>query len=72
MEAPRRNHEGLLEKREGRAADPGHTPVLPSNPSTSPWAVILNSFFLSPVPPACDSPCASCIYLSDSFLITRH
>lgn len=24
------------------------------------------------MPPACDSPCASCIYLSDSFLITRH
>lgn len=56
----------------GEGCRPGHAPCLPSNPSASPSAVILNSFFLHPVPPASDSPCASCIYLSDSFLITCH
>lgn len=71
---PRGESRRLTGEEGGEGSRPGHTPRLPFNLRASPSAAILYPFLFSlhHVPPACDSPCASCIYLSDGFLITRH
>lgn len=57
-------------RKRGWVLQPGHTPQLSSDLSTSLFAAILSFFpsFLHPVPPAWPGPCASCICLNGSFL----
>lgn len=71
---PRDESHGLTgEAGGGRAPGQAALFLLPSNLSFSINAIPYPFLFsLHPVPPACDSPCASCIYLSDGFLITHH